>query len=64
MTTCSQAGEESGRYWVPPASGDENGGTPGGATCANERFALSWVQAPALQSPLPTPLDSGESRND
>ena len=36
----------------------------GGATCANERSALSWGQAPALQPPLPTPLDSGLRRND
>ena len=25
----------------------------------NERSVLSWGQAPALHSPLPTPLDSG-----
>ncbi len=40
------------------------GGRPGGATCGNERSVLSWGQAPALHSPLPTPLDSGLRRND
>ena len=42
----------------------ESGGTPGVATCANERSVLGWGQAPALQPPLPTPLDSGFRRND
>ena len=39
-------------------------GAPGRATFANERSVLSWGQAPALQAPLPTPLDSGFRRND
>ena len=38
---------------------DENGTAPGGATRANYRRALGGGQAPALRSPLPTPLDSG-----